>query len=116
MATQRTISLAFTGTFTLAPTLTAATNSAAPGAVDAPRTLSSGDNTITVPTGGSVHTAVSIFKPSTNTAALKLKGAGGDTGVLLHKTDPDSFSLDATQATIIINASASASGIVFIWS
>lgn len=116
MSTTRNIALAFSGPFVLAPSMSAAVNSASPGAVQAPVTLASGDNTIAVPTGGSVHTAVSIVKPSTNTALLKLKGVGGDTGVALHKTDPDSISLDPTVASFIVNASASAPGIVFIWS
>lgn len=116
MTTQRTVSMAFTGPFTLSPSASAAANAASPGAIAPPVTLASGDTTITVPTGGSVHTAVTIVKPSTNTATLKLKGVGGDTGVTLNKTDPDSISLDPAQASFVINASVSAPGIVFIWS
>ena len=116
MSTQRTVTLAFSTPFSLAPSTSAAINLASPGAVQAPITLASGDNTITVPTGGSVHTAVTIIKPATNTNLLKLKGIGGDTGVSLHKTDPDSISLDATQVSFVINAAGSTPGVVLIWS
>ncbi len=63
--------------------------------------LASGDNTITVPTGA---TAVLIQPPLANAIALTLKGAGGDTGILLHKIYPTLVSLSAGQTTLIINA------------
>ena len=53
-----------------------ASNPNSPGAIDLV-TLASGANTITVPTGGSVPTAVTIVKPYGNTVGLRLKSAPG---------------------------------------
>lgn len=113
---NRTIGLAFSGDRVANPAASAAANINSPAAVAAPITLAIGDNTITVPTGGTVPTAVTIIKPAGNTATIKLKGAGGDTGVKLHATDPDSISLDPTQASFILNATALVTGVVLIWS
>lgn len=114
---QRVISFTFTGDRAYTPPqVSGALTANSPAAESAPITLAPGDNTITVPTGGTVPTAVTIQKPSTNTATIKLKGAGGDTGVKLHATEPDSISLDATQTTIILNASSTVTGIVLVWS
>lgn len=112
----RAITLAFSGDRVSNPGASAAPNTNSPAATAAPVTLAIGDNTITVPTGGTVPTAVTIIKPAASTATIKLKGVGGDTGVKLHPTDPDSISLDPTQATIILNASAQVVGVVLVWS
>ncbi len=113
---DRVISLVFAGDRVGRPTAAAATNASSPAATAAPITLAAGDNTITVPTGGTVPTAVTIHKPTANVATIKLKGVGGDTGVKLHPTDPDSISLDPTQATLILNASVQVVGVVLVWS
>jgi hypothetical protein len=115
-ASTRAITLAFSGDRVSNPSATAAANVNSPAATAPPINLAIGDNTIAVPTGGTVPTAVTIVKPVANTATLKLKGAGGDTGVKLHITDPDSISLDPTQASFILNASAIVTGVVLIWS
>lgn len=112
----RTITLGFAGDRVGNPSASAAANTSSPAATAAPISLAIGDNTITVPTGGTVPTAVTIVKPAGSTAVLKLKGAGGDTGVTLHATDPDSISLAASQASFILNASAIVTGVVLIWS
>lgn len=112
----RVITLGFAGDRVGNPSAAAAANASSPAATAAPITLAIGDNTITVPTGGTVPTAVTIIKPSANTATLKLKGAGGDTGITLHPTDPDSISLAPAQASIILNASAQVVGVVLVWS
>jgi hypothetical protein len=113
---NRTINLSFTGDHVASPAISAAANAASPAAIAAPITLSSGDNTITVPTGGTTPTAVTITKPAGNTNAIKLKGVGGDTGVTLHLTDPDSISLAASQATFILNAAGTITGVTLVWS
>jgi hypothetical protein len=112
----RTIGLSFSGDRVGSPSATAAANTASPAATAAPITLAPGDNTITVPTGGATTKAVTIVKPAANVATIKIKGVGGDTGITLDQTDPDSFSLGATQATFILNASATVTGVVLIWS
>lgn len=115
-ASTRVIAIGFTGDRVGNPTVSAAANINSPAATAAPITRAAGDNTITIPTGGAVATGVTIIKPVSSTATLKLKGAGGDTGVKLHPTDPDSISLDPTQATIILNASVQTIGVVLVWS
>jgi hypothetical protein len=110
----RSISLGFTGDVTASQTVQAASNASSAGANEI-KTLASGDNTITVPTGGTVPTAVTIIPPSGNTNLMKIKGSAGDTGVSLHKTDPSSIGLDSTVTSFIINASSSITGVRFIW-
>lgn len=78
-------------------------------------TLAIGDNVITAPTGGSTPKACVIVKPLLNTVVLKLKGSAGDTGVQLHKTDPDAISVDAGVASIILNAAAQVVGVRIFW-
>lgn len=65
-------------TIALSWTLTAAVSDALVG-------LSSGANTITVPTG---TTLVIIIPPTTNTETITLKGVSGDTGRQISKTKP----------------------------
>src|SRR3974390_2186670 len=66
--------------------------------------LTSGANTFAVPTGA---TNVCIVPPTTNTTVtLTLKGAGGDTGIILAMAAPSWISLGAGNANVIINASA----------
>lgn len=78
--------------------------------------LSSGDNTITVPTGGSsVPVAVIIVPPAGNTDTLTLKGAGGDTGVGIKPTDPCCISLPSGATSFILNAGAAITGVRFLF-
>lgn len=94
--------------------LAAADNIASPAEIDL-ITLSSGDNTITVPTSGSSPKSCTIVKPSGNAIAIKIKGAGGDTGVRLHDTDPDTISLHSSVASFILNAAAQIDGVRLYW-
>lgn len=71
--------------------------------------LASGDNTVTVP--GSV-VGVVIVPPTSNTAALKLKGAAGDTGVQISKTRPTVVAWQ-TGTSFILNAGAAVTGCQF---
>jgi len=105
MAAAATITIAglvtglATGTKTLTGTLTSV---AAVGTIQE-ATLSTGANTITVPTG---TTAVLIGMPSGNATLVTLKGVTGDTGVALHKTFPTLLPLDSTQTTFCLTAAA----------
>ncbi len=78
-------------------------------------TLAAGDNTITVPGGGSTPKSCTIVKPSSNASLIKLKGVNGDTGIGLHKTDPDTISIDATTTTFVLNAAAQIVGVRLFW-
>lgn len=62
--------------------------------------LSDGDNEIEVPSGA---TCASIVKAGGNTIAITLKGDAGDTGILLHNTDPDSISLASGQTSFFLS-------------
>jgi hypothetical protein len=74
--------------------------------------LSSGNNSITVPTGA---TALTIAPPSGNTVAITLKGVNGDTGIALHRTHPTSIGIYSTVTAIVLNA-GSAVTVKLIWS
>ena len=74
--------------------------------------LSSGANTITVPTSA---VAVTIVPPIGSTVALTLKGVAGDTGIALHPSDPTSLGLSGSVTSFVINA-ASAVSVRFIYS
>lgn len=65
--------------------------------------LTSGDTTVTLPTG---TTAVLIVPPSSNTHALKIKGAadGASAGVLIHKTRWTMLSVDSSLTSFLINS------------
>jgi len=66
------------------------------------RNLTSGNNTITVPTGGSsVATGCLIIPPSGNTNTVTLKGVNGDTGISLHRTNPTFVGLNAVSSFVL---------------
>lgn len=111
----RTVTVGFSGDVVSTLPFSAATNAASPGAMDL-LSLTSGDNSISVPTGGSTPVAVTIIPPSGNTTAIILKGDSGDTGVRLHNTDPSSIALHVSQTTIVINVAADLAGIRLVWS
>jgi hypothetical protein len=80
--------------------------------------LTSGDNTITVPAGATVAVIsppnASIPKPNPAVGiTLKLKGAGGDTGVAISNTWPTELAWDTAPANFIINASTT--GTAEVW-
>ena len=111
----RAITIVFTVDNTATETISAASNTAAPGVMEL-LTLSSGANTITVPTGGSTAKACTMMPPSGNTATLTLKGVTGDTGVLMHATDPTSISLASSVTSFVITTSAIVTGMRLYWS
>jgi hypothetical protein len=116
MATSstRTISIGYTGDVIGDESLSAELNTDSPGQIQIV-TLASGNNTITVPTGGTTPTACAITKPSGNTTAITHKGVNGDTGMRLHDTDPDSISLDDSVTTFVLNAAAEIAGLRLFW-
>lgn len=117
MSTQssRTVTIVFTGDVVGTQSVVAATNAASPGGVDI-ITLAGGVNTVTVPTGGTTPTAVTILPPSGNTQTLILKGVTGDTGVGLHLTDPTTIALAASVTTFVLTAGGTVTGLRLYWS
>lgn len=74
--------------------------------------LANGDNTFTTPSGATVM----VFVPGTGTATqLKLKGAGGDTGIEIHLTRPQVLCLDTDETTVIINADGTCVGCTVVY-
>ena len=115
-ASTRTITVGFSGDVAAVEPFSAAVNSSSPGGLSAPVTLANGANTITVPTGGTTPTAVTIIPPAGNVNLITLKGVSGDTGVKLHLTDPTSIALDSSVATFVLNAAAQIVGVRLVWS
>ncbi len=110
----RVTTITYTGDTTGVEALGAASNSASPGAIEL-KTLASGFNTITLPTGGSTVVACTIVPPSGNIVALTLKGVTGDTGVPLHLTDPTSIAFASGTTTFGLLAGGSLVGVRFYW-
>jgi len=112
----RRISILFTGDLEDSFFFSSASNASAPGAADI-FTLVSGANTITLPTGGSTVVGATIIPPAGNTQTLTLKGITGDTGIVLHKTDPTSISFDTTPpVSFVLTAGGTITGLRIIWS
>lgn len=113
--TQRTVTITFTGDINATNSLPAAANGTSPGSITI-HSLSAGDNTITVPTGGATVKGATIIPPAGNVQAITLKGVGGDTGIPLSKLDPASISFETAPATFILNAGGIITGLRIIWS
>lgn len=114
-SSTRRIELGFTGDVATQATVAAATNTLSP-AITNLVSLASGANTITPPTGGSSPKALTIIPPSGNVVTITLKGVTGDTGILLHPTDPTTIALGSTTNTLTITTSAILTGLRLIWS
>jgi hypothetical protein len=108
----RSVSVQFTGDFVGTEELDDAVNTSAP-VQSTLTTLSSGANTITVPTGAA---ACTIIPPSTNTNSITLKGVTGDTGVSLHLTDPTTVALGTSVTTFCLTAGATIADVRLLWS
>lgn len=75
--------------------------------------LNVGNNTVVIPSVPVAPTVVIIQPPAGNTNALILKGVNGDTGVLLHKTQPSVVALDPTELSIVINVATATTTLTF---
>lgn len=115
VTSNRTSTVVLTGDVTGTLVSTAAQNAASPGSVEI-KTLASGANTITVPTGGSTPVAVTITPPVGNTVSITVKGVTGDTGVRIHNTDPTVIALDSSVLTFCLTAGAALTGLRLLWS
>lgn len=110
----RRIAIEINGDVTAAHTFSAANNIASPGDIDIV-TLALGANIITPPSGGTTPVACTIIPPAGNVIAITLKGIGGDTGIVLHKTDPTSIALDSPITTFVLTAAAEVVGVRLVW-
>jgi hypothetical protein len=111
---NRKTTIILTGDVSATHVISAAANVTSPAAVEI-KSLASGANTITVPTGGTVPKAVTIIPPTGNQDTLTLKGVTGDTGIALHLTDPFTISLATSVTTFVITAGDDMDGVRFYW-
>jgi hypothetical protein len=114
-ASARTQTITFTGDVTATQTTAALYNPASPG-VNELISLLDGPNAIPVPTGGATAVAVTIVPPAGNVVPMTLQGIAGDTGLLLHPTDPSTIALGATVSSFVITTVGGVTGVRFIWS
>lgn len=110
----RTTTIVYTGDVTGTETISAASNAASPGSVEI-KTLASGLNTITVPTGGATTVACVIVPPTGNTTSITLKGVTGDTGIRIHNTDPTTIAIDPSATTFALTTAGQITGVRFYW-
>jgi hypothetical protein len=82
---------------------TAMTNSAGVAGGPVKYTMSSGDNTLTVPTGAM---GVVLAPPASSAAVLRLKNDAGETGFALRTGQPALIALPTGTAEVLVNASA----------
>jgi len=106
-----TVTLTLTGDMSSPPNFLWALNTSAPNSAPL-LTLAIGDNSFAVPTGA---VGLLVELPASNTILVKAKGAGGDTGLSIHKTNVALIPLDSSMATVILNAAAQITGVRLIW-
>jgi len=111
----RTITLVYSGGVVGTEVISAASNTASPGQIQIFTFTGAGNNTVTVPTGGTTPTAATIVPPAGNTQALILKGVNGDTGVTIHKTDPTTIALDSSVVNFVLNVAGTVTGLQIFW-
>lgn len=111
----RVQTIVFTGEVTGTHRLEAATNDDAAASIEI-KSLASGANTITVPTGSSTTpTSVTIVPPANNDTSITIKGITGDTGIRIHNTDPTTIALDDSVTTFCLTAGATINGVRLYW-
>lgn len=110
----QTITIAYTGDMEATLQTQSAANGASPASTSLV-TLANGANTITKPTGGSTVVGVQIEPPVSNTVPITLKGVSGDTGVLLHLTNPTLVSLGSSVTTFVLTTTAEITGVRLTW-
>lgn len=115
VTSTRKVTIGFSGDYTAEITPSAAANSQSPGDVDIV-TLAIGDNTIPPPSGGSTPRGLTIIPPVGNSTSIKLKGAGGDTGIELHPSDPTSIGLNSVSNNVILNVATQINNVRLVWS
>lgn len=88
------------------------TNATATGAAN--YDLSSGFNSITVPTSYHVD-GFTLFPPSGNTTSITLKGITGDTGIRLHNTMASQIAINSSVTAIGITTGAAVTVRIAWW-
>lgn len=105
VSSSRTQTTVFSGDVVGTEIVAALVNNLSPGmTVLQPLTL--GFNAISVPTSGSIPTALTIIPFPGNAVSLIIKGVTGDTGIRINNIDPTSIALDPSVSSIGITAGA----------
>lgn len=112
VTSERSVTINFTGDVEYSQSFDAPTNATGSGQNQLVN-LSSGANTITVPSSA---VAVTIIPPSGNTVAITLKGITGDTGVALALAAPCSLSLNGSVSSFVLTAASAIIGVRLIYS
>lgn len=112
---RRKVTITYSGDVDGEQEINAETNTDSPAAVEL-KTLALGANTITVPTAGTVPTAVTIVPPTDNTTSITLKGISGDTGIRIHNTDPTTIALHSGVTSFVLTTGAEIVGVRLYWS
>lgn len=102
VTSMRKTTITFSGDVVGTQQYSAASNAVSPGVIQLV-VLASGANTITPPLGATPK-AVTIIPPAGNVISITLKGVTGDTGVLLHLTDPTVIALGSATNTFVLTA------------
>ncbi len=105
--TTTSISVAVSGdgvAATYTPASAPITNTTGPAGGPVDVALSSGDNTITVPSGSK---GMLLVPPATSSVVKKLKGDAGDTGFTIAPALPSVLALPTGTTSILINAASS---------
>lgn len=111
----RNINVNYSGDVDANNNFPAASNTTSPATISVIN-LTNGPTTITPPDGGTTPKGVTIIPPVGNVADITLKGVTGDTGVLLHPTDPTSLGLGSTTGTFVLTATTGITGVRLFWS
>jgi hypothetical protein len=104
VTSTRQVIVAFQGDVTYNQEFDAVVTTTGPGSQFL-QALTSGNNTITVPSSTGV-TGVTIVPLSTNTVAITLKGVAGDTGISIALTSPTSLGLNGVSSFVLNTSTA----------
>jgi hypothetical protein len=110
---NRQVNIQFSGEGISANNSFVAADNASSPAQQELKTLASGSNTITVPSGA---TCCTIVPPAANTNSITVKGVSGDTGVRIHNTDPTALALHSSVSTFVLTTTTTTSGVRLFWS
>jgi hypothetical protein len=111
VTSNRTVQISFSSDVEYTQDFDAAVNASGSGQIQLVN-LTTGANTITVPTNA---VAVTIIPPALNAVTITLKGVTGDTGIALNLTDPTSIGLSSV-STFCLTAGNSITGVRLIYS
>ncbi len=112
VSSTRSVQVTMSGDIQFSETFVSTTNAASPAQIQVV-SLSSGNNTITPPSGAGI-TPVAVMILPLSSVLVTLKGVAADTGVPLSKTDYTVVALDSSFTSLVLNA-ASTVVVRLIW-